>query len=74
MKHIDRYLSELEWRFNNRDNPHIFVDTLSQSPRTPPRGMSPLNNRDNPHIFVDTLRRVVATGAVPYAELIADAA
>lgn len=27
-KHIDRYLEELEWRFNNRDNPHIFRDTL----------------------------------------------
>ncbi len=28
VKHIDRYVSELEWRFNNRDNPRIFVDTL----------------------------------------------
>ncbi|MCH8211163.1 MAG: IS1595 family transposase [Planctomycetes bacterium] len=27
-KHIDRYLEELEWRFNNRNNPHIFRDTL----------------------------------------------
>ena len=27
-KHLDRYLSELEWRFNNRDNDHIFRDTL----------------------------------------------
>ena len=27
-KHLDRYLEELEWRFNNRDNPHIFQDTL----------------------------------------------
>ena len=27
-KHMDRYLEELEWRFNNRDNPHIFLDTL----------------------------------------------
>ena len=27
-KHIDRYLEELEWRFNNRNNPHIFLDTL----------------------------------------------
>ena len=24
----DRYLEELEWRFNNRENPHIFRDTL----------------------------------------------
>ena len=28
VKHLDRYLEELEWRFNNRDNPHIFRDTL----------------------------------------------
>lgn len=28
MKHIDRYLSELEWRFNNRNNEHIFLDML----------------------------------------------
>ena len=27
-KHMDRYLEELEWRFNNRDNPFIFRDTL----------------------------------------------
>ncbi len=27
-KHMDRYLEELEWRFNNRKNPHIFRDTL----------------------------------------------
>ena len=27
-KHLDRYLEELEWRFGNRDNDHIFVDTL----------------------------------------------
>ena len=26
VKHLDRYLEELEWRFNNRDNPHIFRD------------------------------------------------
>ena len=27
-KHMSRYLEELEWRFNNRDNDHIFRDTL----------------------------------------------
>ncbi len=27
-KHLDRYLEELEWRFNNRNNPNIFPDTL----------------------------------------------
>ena len=28
VKHMDRYLEELEWRFNNRNNPYIFRDTL----------------------------------------------
>ena len=27
-KHMDRYLEETEWRFNNRDNPHMFRDTM----------------------------------------------
>ena len=27
-KHLPRYLEELEWRYSNRDNDHIFVDTL----------------------------------------------
>jgi transposase-like protein len=27
-KHMDAYLDELEWRFNNRDNPWLFRDTL----------------------------------------------
>ena len=27
-KHIDRYLDEFEWRFNNRKNPYLFRDTL----------------------------------------------
>ncbi len=27
-KHTNHYLEELEWRFNNRDNPHIFRDTM----------------------------------------------
>ena len=35
-KHLDRYLSELEWRYNNRDNDHIFVDTLRRIVRTNP--------------------------------------
>ncbi len=33
-KHMDRYLEELEWRFNNRNNPHIFRDTLARIMRT----------------------------------------
>ena len=27
-KHLDVYLDELEWRFNNRRNPYLFRDTL----------------------------------------------
>ena len=28
VKHIDRYLDEFEFRFNNRNNPYLFRDTL----------------------------------------------
>ncbi|MEE9247633.1 MAG: IS1595 family transposase [Dehalococcoidia bacterium] len=28
VKHLQAYLDELEWRFNNRDNPWLFRDTL----------------------------------------------
>jgi hypothetical protein len=28
VKHLDRYLEELEWRFNNRDNALMFRDLL----------------------------------------------
>ena len=28
IKHLDAYLDELEWRFNNRDNPYLFNETL----------------------------------------------
>lgn len=27
-KHLDRYLDEIEWRYNNRKNPYLFRDTL----------------------------------------------
>ena len=27
-KHLAAYLDEMEWRFNNRDNPYLFRDTL----------------------------------------------
>ena len=30
VKHLDAYLDELEWRFNNRDNPWLFRDTLAK--------------------------------------------
>ena len=33
-KHMDRYLEELEWRFNNRNNPHIFHDTMARIVKT----------------------------------------
>ncbi len=29
-KHLDAYLDELEWRFNNRSNPYLFRDTLTK--------------------------------------------
>ena len=35
-KHMDRYLEELEWRFNNRDNPNIFWDTMRRIMNTKP--------------------------------------
>lgn len=35
-KHMDRYLEELEWRFNNRDNGNIFNDTLRKIMNTEP--------------------------------------
>ena len=35
-KHMDRYLEELEWRFNNRENPQIFMDTLRRIVHTDP--------------------------------------
>ena len=28
MKHLPVYFDEIEWRFNNRDNPDLFRDTL----------------------------------------------
>jgi transposase-like protein len=28
VKHMDAYLDEFEWRFNNRDNPYLFEDTM----------------------------------------------
>ncbi len=33
-KHLDRYLEELEWRFGNRENDHIFSDTLRRMVNT----------------------------------------
>ena len=34
-KHLGRYLEELEWRFSNRNNDHIFRDTLKRIVTTP---------------------------------------
>jgi transposase-like protein len=33
-KHIDRYVEEFEFRFNNRDNPFLFRDTLTRLVQT----------------------------------------
>ena len=35
-KHLDRYLEEFEWRHNNRNNPHMFRDTMKRIVCTPP--------------------------------------
>ena len=35
-KHLDLYIEELEWRFSNRENDHIFVDTLRRIVATTP--------------------------------------
>ena len=35
-KHMDRYLEELEWRFNNWNNTNIFIDTLRRIMNTEP--------------------------------------
>jgi transposase-like protein len=34
-KHMDAYLHEFEWRFNNRNNPYLFRDTLLRLISTP---------------------------------------
>ena len=31
VKHLDTYLGELEWRFNNREKPFLFRDTLTEA-------------------------------------------
>lgn len=30
MKHLDAYLDEIEWRYNNRKNPYLYRDTLAK--------------------------------------------
>lgn len=30
VKHLDAYLDELEWRFNGRENPYLFRETLKK--------------------------------------------
>ena len=35
-KHLDRYIEEMEWRFNNRNNPYMFRDTVIRILRTEP--------------------------------------
>ena len=30
VRHLDAYLGEMAWRFNNRDNLHLFRDTLTR--------------------------------------------
>ncbi len=35
-KHLDRYIEEMEWRFNNRNNSHMFRDTVKRILATDP--------------------------------------
>lgn len=35
-KHLDRYIEEMEWCINNRDNPYMFRDTVRRIIRTDP--------------------------------------
>ena len=30
MKHLDAYVQEMEFRFNNRDNPHMLRDVMKR--------------------------------------------
>ena len=51
-KHLPRYLEELGWRFSNRKNDHIFVDTLRHIVRT---GNSHLRSAGCVDLLVKTL-------------------
>jgi len=41
-KHLDAYLDEFEWRFNQRNNPHLFRDILVRMVNTPKMRMKEL--------------------------------
>ena len=34
-KHVESYLDEFEWRFNNRNDPHLFWDTMTRLLNSP---------------------------------------
>jgi transposase-like protein len=34
-KHLENYFNEFDWRFNNRDNPYLFRDTLMRLLKSP---------------------------------------
>lgn len=38
-KDLDAYLDEFEWRFNQRENPYLFCDTLIRLVRSPKDGI-----------------------------------
>lgn len=44
--HVDAYLAELEWRFNNRDNSWLFRDTLLRMLRTDTLPFTQLVSKD----------------------------
>jgi transposase-like protein len=45
-KHMDAYLDEFEWRFNNRDNPYLFEDTMIRLLNSPKMEFKELINKE----------------------------
>src|SRR5205085_2060714 len=43
VKHLPAYLDELEWRFNNRENPYLFRDTMTKLVQSEPLTYKRLN-------------------------------
>jgi transposase-like protein len=44
-KHLEAYKDEFEWRFNQRDNPNLFRDTLTRMVNTPKMEMKELMSK-----------------------------
>lgn len=46
-KHMDAYLDEFEWHFNNCENPFLFRDTLSKLLESPKQGIKATRRQTN---------------------------